>query len=77
MKIDGDWYRLKGCGDLYDGFPVMPLDDSPDKNNIRGCTFEHTSSRELHMNNVIAEALKPFGVPACNASVGTALSPSC
>lgn len=72
LKLDGRWYRAKGCGDLYEGFPVAPVDTSPPSGaqNIRGCTFEHTSSRELKMTEVIQDALEPYGIQACNKSVG-------
>jgi hypothetical protein len=70
LKVDGKWYRAKGCGDLYGGFPLAPVDGHPELENIRGCTFEHTSARELKMSAVIQAALEPYGIPTCNKSVG-------
>lgn len=70
LKVDGKWYRAKGCGDLYGGFPLAPVDNHDGLENIRGCTFEHTSSRELKMTELIQAALEPYGIPTCNKAVG-------
>jgi hypothetical protein len=40
-------YRLKGCGNLDEGFPIEALtSNKPDGKDIRGCQFRQTSLRE-------------------------------
>src|SRR5687768_6557836 len=39
--------------------------------NIRGCSFEHTTHRELFMTNVINELLMKEKLMGANLSVGT------
>eukprot|EP01090_Pellita_catalonica_P007626 TRINITY_DN18214_c0_g1_i1.p1 TRINITY_DN18214_c0_g1~~TRINITY_DN18214_c0_g1_i1.p1 ORF type:complete len:508 (+),score=85.94 TRINITY_DN18214_c0_g1_i1:3-1526(+) len=76
LKIDGTWYRLKGCGNLYDRFPYRDVeytDESGTKlkcQEIRGCMFEHTTARELHMFDKIHTLLKPFKIATANESLG-------
>eukprot|EP00298_Acanthocystis_sp_HF-20_P016892 c21618_g2_i1.p1 GENE.c21618_g2_i1~~c21618_g2_i1.p1 ORF type:complete len:755 (-),score=269.09 c21618_g2_i1:58-2058(-) len=65
VKLKGKWYRLKGCGDLEDGFPVAFNGDNGEK-SVRGCLFEHTVSRELYMATKVEEALKKSGI-GCSA----------
>ena len=49
LEKDGKLFRLKGCGNLDEGFPVERLDSLvEDAKEIRGCAFEHTAFRELH-----------------------------
>ena len=49
LEKDGKLFRLKGCGNLNEGFPTEPLDSLVENaKEIRGCAFEHTAFRELH-----------------------------
>lgn len=77
LLCDGkNWYRLKGCGDLYLGFPVIPVDGTK-FTQIRGCTFEHTCSREQYITSVVNELLTPFNLVGANTPIGCFLnSPS-
>jgi hypothetical protein len=68
--IDNDWYRLKGCGNNYDGFPIKPVDGNDKLVNIRGSTFQHTVIRELYMTDLVNKALKEEKLIGANASVG-------
>jgi len=72
LKINGEWYRLKGCGDLYKGFPFAPVLDNefPGSEQIRGCAFEHTTSRELYISSIVEKMLKPVGFESANKPVG-------
>jgi len=69
MKIHGEWYRLKGCGDLTLGFPLEFLKNSQIQ-EIRGCTFEHTTSRELFISAYVNDILKPIGLECANKPIG-------
>lgn len=59
---DGKFYRLKGCGNNYAGFPTRQV-KSPtfgdDCIEIRGCTFKWTCLLEEHMTSTIGQALSP------------------
>ena len=79
----GKWYRLKGCGNNADGFPVVPvLDDAgapqhdPDSGEplqkIRGACYVHTASLELHMRAVVDELLSApeTGMRCANRPLG-------
>lgn len=64
IKVDSTWYRLKGCGNNIDGFPmkVHYLPDSsgekkPAWQELRGCAFPQTSSRELMMTSQLNRVL--------------------
>eukprot|EP00996_Jenningsia_fusiforme_P007062 NODE_921_length_1823_cov_13.245772_g811_i0.p1 GENE.NODE_921_length_1823_cov_13.245772_g811_i0~~NODE_921_length_1823_cov_13.245772_g811_i0.p1 ORF type:complete len:522 (+),score=58.25 NODE_921_length_1823_cov_13.245772_g811_i0:158-1723(+) len=74
--VTGRWYRLKGCGNDNDGFPIVPaLDDNGQPllhsdgrvlSKIRGAAYVHTATRELHASAVVAQncggcANKPLG----------------
>jgi hypothetical protein len=70
---DGDiYYRLKGCGNNYDGFPFRSVEDDnrDDLVEIRGCTFEHTSSRELLYFDKINRSLTELHIPISNKPLG-------
>ena len=41
-KNQGKLYRLKGCGNVLQGFNI-------ENNDLRGSHFFHTSKRELYM----------------------------
>jgi len=65
-------YRLKGCGDLYSGFPIKSLEskDFPEGKEIRGCMFKHTCLRELYMSALIESKMKECGIEVANHPVG-------
>jgi len=71
LKTEGKWYRLKGCGDLYAGFPIRLVQDRTDECfEIRGCTFPHTATRELFMFGMINQLLQQHGMPISNVPLG-------
>jgi len=40
--------RLKGCGNLDQGFPLEPMTYPMDSEEVRGCQFKNTVFREMH-----------------------------
>jgi hypothetical protein len=48
LGIDGELYRLKGCGNLEQGFVVEPVAYPDQACEIRGAQFETTAFRELY-----------------------------
>lgn len=46
---NGKCYRLKGCGNLHQGFPLQVQGDDGKSVSVRGCSFNHTTARELFM----------------------------
>lgn len=44
---DSKVYRLKGCGNDFNGFEMVP------GNGLRGCHFYHTSKREMLMTHLV------------------------
>jgi hypothetical protein len=72
MKIHGEWYRLKGCGDMTKGFHLEFIDNKnfPQAKEIRGCAFEHTTYRELYISDYVNKLLKPLGLECANKPLG-------
>eukprot|EP00455_Lapot_gusevi_P023869 TRINITY_DN2478_c0_g1_i1.p1 TRINITY_DN2478_c0_g1~~TRINITY_DN2478_c0_g1_i1.p1 ORF type:complete len:528 (-),score=190.56 TRINITY_DN2478_c0_g1_i1:96-1592(-) len=70
VKLGGRWYRLKGCGNNDQGFPVVPVSANPNLINIRGSSFSHTTAIELVMSQRIASILQSEGFLCANASLG-------
>jgi hypothetical protein len=77
----GRWYRLKGCGNHDQGFPVVPvLDDAGQPmtakdgttplRKIRGACYVHTATLELHMSARVSALLAPVGMRCANAPCG-------
>jgi hypothetical protein len=64
-------YRLKGCGNNTEGFPLEPL-ISTNKNakEVRGCQFLHTAQREQWMTNYASKILHQEGILVGNVPVG-------
>ncbi|CAF0734991.1 unnamed protein product [Adineta ricciae] len=65
-----EWYRLKGCGNDTDGFPIRPVSDSNDKVTIRGCAFLHSTHRELVMTKYISNLLSTHQIECANIPIG-------
>jgi hypothetical protein len=81
VKVDSTWYRLKGCGNNADGFLMkvhcLPATDGsgekrPAWQELRGCAFPQTTSRELMITSQLSRVLEPQGVLSANTSVGFA-----
>lgn len=68
--LEGKWYRLKGCGNHYDGFPLRCVSKKDNTWEIRGCTFEHTCHRELYYFHWINSILEKNKLPVSNIPVG-------
>jgi hypothetical protein len=69
------YYRFKGCGNNYDGFPIRRVINGEkyekiEKFEIRGCMFEHTTLRELFYTKKIQKILKEENILCCNKPVG-------
>ena len=69
-KVDGVWYRLKGCGNNNEGFVVREVDTAEGREkglvNIRGSSFVHTSVRELYMTHRVAQVAEKAGMLSGN-----------
>lgn len=69
VKARGRWWRLKGCGQRDQGFPVETKGDRGEQ-NVRGCCFQHTAYTELRMTTLAAEALAAAGLDSANEPAG-------
>eukprot|EP01080_Neovahlkampfia_damariscottae_P010487 gene10487-3009_t len=72
IPFNGKYYRLKGCGNMYEKFPLfqIPHEERDDLVEIRGCTFEHTSSRELLYFGKVNKLMMENDIPLSNISLG-------
>jgi len=70
VRADGRWWRLKGCGNRDEGFPVMAKGDKGEL-NVRGSCFQHTSDTELRMTELAENALRAAGLDCANRAVGS------
>ena len=76
-KVDGQWYRLKGCGNHNDGFicreatqSIVQGDQPVNTRQIRGSAFVHTAIRENHITTQLAKSLEVEGVLGTNVAMG-------
>jgi hypothetical protein len=58
VEIQGELYRLKGCGNLDQGFPIEPLGWPENASEVRGCQFRDTVFRELFMQTKLNQILE-------------------
>jgi len=73
VKLDGSWYRLKGCGNHDRGFEIRSnrsANGKPPYHDIRGCAFGPTAIRENYMTATLATALEPKGILGTNVAMG-------
>jgi hypothetical protein len=70
IKVGSKWYRLKGCGNNDKGFIFATISETSPLVNIRGCSFEHTTHRELFMTDAINKVLAKEGLIGANISTG-------
>ena len=70
LQIGEDLYRLKGCGNLDQGFPLEPMPLPEDSFEIRGCQFETTVFRELYFYAKINKILEQNGLAGGNFPIG-------
>jgi len=72
----GKYYRLKGCGNLNQGFPIETFQSKiPNSREVRGCQFYATATREQLMTERIGEILLTHDILCGNKSVGFWLYP--
>eukprot|EP00930_Biecheleria_cincta_P096701 TRINITY_DN88510_c0_g1_i1.p1 TRINITY_DN88510_c0_g1~~TRINITY_DN88510_c0_g1_i1.p1 ORF type:complete len:962 (+),score=135.46 TRINITY_DN88510_c0_g1_i1:366-3251(+) len=70
VRSQGKWWRLKGCGNRDEGFPLEAKGDRGEL-NIRGCCFRHTADTELRMTALAVEALNAANLDCANKAVGS------
>jgi hypothetical protein len=80
VNVQGEWYRLKGCGNHESGFITKDerrgiwnnnsyTGQKHDFRQIRGCAFPHTAVRELVFSQRVDSALKALDSgSACTAA---------
>ena len=61
-------YRLKGCGDLTNGFPRKKVGDNEEM-QIRGCLFDHTAQRAVYMHRMLCDVLRGSSIDCANTPV--------
>eukprot|EP00026_Physarum_polycephalum_P006469 Phypoly_transcript_06512.p1 GENE.Phypoly_transcript_06512~~Phypoly_transcript_06512.p1 ORF type:complete len:541 (+),score=92.99 Phypoly_transcript_06512:100-1722(+) len=65
--IEGEWYRLKGCGDAENGITTKEVEDGSGKfSEIRGVMFENTSTREIYITQMVNSALQQYSMFSAN-----------
>lgn len=72
FKLDGQWYRLKGCGNNDEGF-IVQNDVNSEKEvtrQIRGSAWLHTAIRENFMAAHLASSMQSQGVLGANEAMG-------
>ncbi|CAK8992526.1 unnamed protein product [Durusdinium trenchii] len=69
VKVKGQWFRLKGCGNRDEGFPMAKVGNKGEA-SIRGSCFKHTAYTEVRMNDLVAEVLQKAGLDCANQSLG-------
>jgi len=68
---DGQWYRLKGCGNGDQGVVVRTTGEGASAwRELRGVAFLHTAVRELHWTSTLAAPMAAAGVPSANVALG-------
>ena len=67
VRVDGKWYRLKGCGNNDIGFPLRV---NSTNREFRGCMFPETAARELYMSKAVCDVLGPLGFLGANEPLG-------
>ena len=77
VKIENEWFRLKGCGNNADGFisktseMVIEIGKPKQKTRqIRGSAFVHTALMENYNGAVLSQALEPHGILSANIPMG-------
>eukprot|EP00927_Polykrikos_kofoidii_P009836 TRINITY_DN14122_c0_g1_i1.p1 TRINITY_DN14122_c0_g1~~TRINITY_DN14122_c0_g1_i1.p1 ORF type:complete len:601 (-),score=91.54 TRINITY_DN14122_c0_g1_i1:306-2024(-) len=69
VKLGGQWYRLKGCGNNDNGF-IVQEDATLGNRQIRGSAFEHTAVCENSVGVSLTEVMEPQGILGCNSPMG-------
>ena len=68
---DGNFIRLKGCGNLDQGFPVEPMAYPPEiAVDVRGCQFQNSVYRELYFQSRVNAILHENNLTGANFPLG-------
>lgn len=70
VKLKGQWWRLKGCGNRDQGFPGEAKGDHGEI-NIRGSCFRHTAETELRVTELARAVLAASGLDCANRTAGS------
>jgi hypothetical protein len=70
VKLNGKYYRLKGCGNLDRGFTERQMGFPKGAIDLRGCQFHHTGFREIYMSDLINEKISSHGFEVANKPIG-------
>lgn len=73
ILVDTDnqsFIRLKGCGNLDQGFPLEPMAYPMDSEEVRGCQFKNTVYREMYFQKLINGILDANQLTGANIPVG-------
>lgn len=71
VEWKGKLYRLKGCGNLNEGFPSREMvSEVSGLVEIRGCMFEQTVRRELYITDQVNHILESYKLKGANQSAG-------
>jgi len=70
VKLANKYYRLKGCGNFCEGFPMQYMNFPKGSFEVRGCQFKYSAIREAYMTDAIANILKEkFNLKTTNIPV--------
>lgn len=70
MVTPDGYIRLKGCGNLNDGFPLEAMPYPPDTFDVRGCQFFSSVYRELYYTLLIGGILESNQLLSGNRPLG-------
>jgi len=57
VKLNKKFYRLKGCGNLSEGFPIKNMNFPKGAFELRGCQYRYSAIREAYMTERISQLL--------------------
>ncbi|CAL1141600.1 unnamed protein product [Cladocopium goreaui] len=69
VPLRAKWYRLKGCGNRTEGFPVEKVGNKGEW-SLRGSCFQHTAWTELRMTQLVSRVLETAGFDCANRPLG-------
>ena len=67
---DNSFIRLKGCGNLDQGFPIEPMQWPFGSSDVRGCQFSNTVYREMVFQKKVNEMLEQNKLVGANLPLG-------
>lgn len=67
VKINDHFYRLKGCGNFNEGFPIQKMHFPKEALEVRGCQFSYSAVRESYMTDKINDIIsKKYNLKTAN-----------